>query len=240
MKDESRHDCFAATHASSLMPGAFRGHCIRWPFVSGRLRRGRDGPIDVAHLLDLHPELDDLELVEAGYLFGSMTLLPFAEREQGGQTDEGAMGEGVGPAAPAQAYERVGGGSDVRGVEESERGRVAQLSLHVSPLLEGGGDDEQGDGCGGDDRSLAIANGRKRAVRERRQRRGGDGDGGGDEIEHELTHLVANVERGQGHAETGNGTGENALRELVARGAAEGDQGQRCRGTGRGAKDGAV
>src|SRR5258708_22486989 len=126
MKDESRTDCYASTHASSLMPCAFRGHCIRRPFVPGRLRRGRDGPIDVAHLLDLHPELDDLELVEPGNLFGSMTLLPFAERQQCGQTDEGAMGVGVGPVATAQPYERVGGGSDGSGVEESERGLVAQ------------------------------------------------------------------------------------------------------------------
>src|SRR5260221_7019184 len=186
MKDESRTDRFASTHASSLMPCAFRGHCIRRPFVPGRLRRGRDGAIDVAHLLDLHPELDDLELVEAGYLFGSMTLLPFAGREQGGQTDEGAMGVGIGPAAPAQAYERVGGGSDVYSVEEPERGFVAQLRVHVAPLIEDGGDDEQGDDRGGDDRRLAIANGRNGAARERRQRCRGDGDGGGDEVEHEL------------------------------------------------------
>src|SRR5258708_25654658 len=100
MKDESRTDCFASTHASSLMPGAFRGHCIRRPFVSGRLRRGRDGPIDVAHLLDLHPELDDLELVEAGNLLGAMAPLPFSEGEQGGHNGARAMGGGGGPAAP--------------------------------------------------------------------------------------------------------------------------------------------
>src|SRR5260221_3975508 len=112
MKDESRTDCFASTHASSLMPCAFRGHCIRRPFVPGRLRRGRDGPIDVAHLLDLHPELDDLELVEAGHPFGSTSPLPFAGREQGGQTDESALGVRGSPTAPGPAYERVGSGTD--------------------------------------------------------------------------------------------------------------------------------
>src|SRR5258708_19249997 len=100
MKDESRTDCFASTHASSLMPGAFRGHCIRRPFVSGRLRRGRDGPIDVAHLLDLHPELDDLELVEAGHPFPAVTLLPFARRRQAGPTAQSAPGRRAAPPPP--------------------------------------------------------------------------------------------------------------------------------------------
>src|ERR1700682_5549029 len=116
MSYESRTSCAASTHASSLMPFTFRRHCIRRSIFLGSVRRSRHGAIDVAHVLNLHPELDDLELIEAGPFIRAMALVPFAEGQQGGQADEGAMGVAVAPASAAQADEGVGSGADVRSV----------------------------------------------------------------------------------------------------------------------------
>src|SRR5450755_2411861 len=56
-----------------------RGHCIRRHLISGACRE--HCVIDVAHFLDLHPQFDDLELVDPGLLVGPIALLPFAQSD---------------------------------------------------------------------------------------------------------------------------------------------------------------
>ncbi len=76
--------------------------------------------IEAAHLPRLHPQLDDLELVQPRHLFGTIALLAFAQRDAVGDAHEPAVCIGVVPSASPEAEERVGGGADVAVVDESE------------------------------------------------------------------------------------------------------------------------
>ena len=99
--------------------------------------------VDSRHLLQLHAQLDDFELIEPGDLFGAVALLALAQGDLVGHADELAMRVGVVPAGAAEAEERVGGGADVVVVDEAEGRLVAQLGADGRPLLEDRGDDEQ-------------------------------------------------------------------------------------------------
>src|SRR3954447_17836841 len=71
-------------------------HCSRRPFICDA--RGKDGPIDMAHLLDLHSQFDDFDLVEAGDVVGALALLALAKRDAIGQADELPMRARVRPS----------------------------------------------------------------------------------------------------------------------------------------------
>src|ERR1700674_5817234 len=90
--------------------------------------------IDSAHLLDLHPNLDDLQLVQARDFIGTVSLLTFAQRDLVRQAYEFAMSLAIGPSAAAHAEKRVGRSADVAVRDEAERCLVTQLRAHVGPL----------------------------------------------------------------------------------------------------------
>src|SRR5437762_11672965 len=75
---------------------------------------------DLAHLLRLHSQLDDLELIEARGVVRPCSLLSLAQRDLVFELDELAMRGGVAPSAAAEAEEWVVGDADVGLLHESE------------------------------------------------------------------------------------------------------------------------
>ena len=173
-------------------------------------RTRQNGPIDAAHLLDLHSNLDDFQLVETGDLFGPVALLPFAQGDLVGQADKFTMRLPIRPAAATQAKKRVGGAADVGVGDESERGLVAQLRAYVGPLLEGRDHGDERDDRRDHRRSQPLIG--KKSRNERRC----DGNDRGDDVDDELPQLVCHMQRGEGDAVAGDGPGGEAFGDDAA------------------------
>src|ERR1041385_706889 len=67
------------------------------------LFRGAHLAIDSHHLLQLHAQLDDLDLIQPHFLFGATALLPLAQRDHVRHAYKLAARVAVGPAGGAEA-----------------------------------------------------------------------------------------------------------------------------------------
>ena len=95
----------------------------------------------------------------------------------------------------AQAKQGVGGGADVRVVDEADRRFVAQLRADVRPLTEDGHEHDERQSCG--NREERVRSGHAVGRGKRRQRGYADRDRCRDGVDHQLPGFVRHVKRGE-------------------------------------------
>src|SRR6185436_8667504 len=208
---------------------------IRVGILPALLRPRPHRAIDPRHVLQLHAQLDDLELIQPRDLLGASALLALAEGDAVRDADELAMGGAVVPAAAAEAEDRVGGGAHVLVVDHADRGFVAQLGAHGRPLAEHGQDGDERDDRGDGDRGLALGQGQQCD-----EPGGCDRDRHRDRVDSELARSLAHVRESERDAIAGHRAGHDALREAEELVLAAQREGRRCGRAGHCAQDHAV